>query len=65
MLTKKGISSGEEAASLREEEAASLREGKRLRIVKDPYASANTLPSLRVICSFVYSQWKSCCNRPR
>ena len=29
------------------------------------YASANTLPSSRVIWSLVYSQWKSCSRRSR
>lgn len=29
------------------------------------YASAKRRPSSRVICSFVYSEWKSCCRRSR
>jgi len=33
--------------------------------VGDDYASAKTLPSLRVIWSLVYSQWKSFFRRSR
>ena len=36
-----------------------------ISLIVDGYASAKTLPSSRVICSFVYSEWKSFFRRSR